>query len=98
MSFEPERVPMTGTTGADTILEMLRNTGKDPRPITHQFGLKIDELEIQFFHSFDGDTSEHWRVFRCPVKFNQSKTNAIYSREVFELPILSADKKTLKNT
>ncbi|MGI9481513.1 MAG: AraC family transcriptional regulator [Hyphomicrobiales bacterium] len=59
-------------------------------------GVHITPQTISFVHSYDGDTSEHERVFGCPVLFGQPKSEIILDRALLDLLVTTADEGLLK--
>lgn len=47
--------------------------------------------EIRFQHERPGDTSEHQRIFRCPVVFGAPANEFIFDSNYLQLPIVKAD-------
>jgi len=61
-----------------------------------QVGRKITGVEwalheIHFEHAPPEDVSEHARIFRAPVRFNQLLTKFVFDKSVLELPLAEAD-------
>ena len=44
-----------------------------------------------FPHAAPADISEHHRVFGCPLKFGQSRSELVLTRRTLRLPLLKAD-------
>ncbi len=55
-------------------------TGEDCTPV-----------RVCFPHAAPVDTSEHNRVFGCPLKFGQSRSELVFTRRTLALPLLKAD-------
>ncbi|MBH3341617.1 AraC family transcriptional regulator [Pseudomonas mendocina] len=54
-------------------------------------GLDISPTEVRFQHSAPADTSEHARIFRCPVLFDQPDNALIFPRRLLSVPLNQAD-------
>ncbi|WP_417702251.1 AraC family transcriptional regulator [Pseudomonas sp.] len=54
-------------------------------------GLDIAPSEVRFQHPAPADTSEHARVFRCPVLFEQPDNALIFPRRLLAAPLNQAD-------
>ena len=54
-------------------------------------GIDLAPLAVCFPNAEPADTSEHFRVFRCTLKFGQNRSELILSREFLDLPLLKAD-------
>lgn len=48
-------------------------------------------ITIEFQHASPADTSEHLRLFRCPVKFNAATNRLTFPTSFLSLPIARAD-------
>jgi AraC-like DNA-binding protein len=48
-------------------------------------------IEVRFPHSAPENTSEHYRLFGCSVKFGRDRGELLFSRDLLEMPFLSAD-------
>lgn len=56
-----------------------------------QTGVHVVPREVRFAHSFEGDPSDHERIFGCPVYFDQPVVEIIMDRNLLDLPIKTAD-------
>ena len=77
--------------------------GGAPRPVsefilagwlvTSRQATGVDWVPIRacFPHRAPADTSEHHRVFGCPLKFGHSCSELVLSRKLLDLPLLKAD-------
>ena len=54
-------------------------------------GLKQAPLEVRFRHPAPADTTEHRRIFRCPVLFGQADNALVFPRRLLALPLGQAD-------
>lgn len=54
-------------------------------------GVEWTPREIHFEHAQPSNVSEHERIFRAPVRFNQPLTKLIFDKSVLELPLAEAD-------
>ena len=54
-------------------------------------GVDLTPREIHFEHAPPENVSEHKRIFRAPVRFNQPLTKLIFDEFVLELPLVEAD-------
>lgn len=54
-------------------------------------GLDIAPTEVRFQHSAPADTSEHARIFRCPVLFDQPDNALVFPRRLLAAPLSQAD-------
>lgn len=54
-------------------------------------GLEQAPLEVRFRHPAPADTSEHRRIFRCPVLFGQADNARVFPRRLLALPLGQAD-------
>lgn len=54
-------------------------------------GLDIPPTEVRFQHAAPADTSEHQRVFRCPVLFGQADNALIFPKRLLHAPLGQAD-------
>ena len=54
-------------------------------------GLDIAPTEVRFQHSAPADTSEHARIFRCPVLFDQPDNALIFPKRLLAVPLNQAD-------
>ena len=54
-------------------------------------GLDIAPTEVRFQHSAPADTSEHARIFRCPVQFDQPDNALVFPRRLLAAPLSQAD-------
>src|SRR5262249_24619482 len=54
-------------------------------------GVNWNPLLVRFPHAAPADTSEHQRVFGCPLQFGQDRREMVFARELLELPMLEAD-------
>jgi AraC-like DNA-binding protein len=48
-------------------------------------------IEARFPHPTPDDTSEHRRLFGCPLKFGHDRSELVFSRDLLEMPFLDAD-------
>lgn len=51
----------------------------------------LTPIEVKFSHAAPPDTSEHARVFRCPVRFDAAGNEVRLKSAVLALPIVKAD-------
>lgn len=54
-------------------------------------GLGITPAEVHFQHSRPSDLTEHHRLFRAPVRFDQRVNGLVLRRDVLEAPMVRAD-------
>lgn len=54
-------------------------------------GLEQAPLEVRFRHPAPADTTEHRRIFRCPVLFGQAGNALVFPRRLLALPLGQAD-------
>lgn len=54
-------------------------------------GLEQAPLEVRFRHPAPADTTEHRRIFRCPVLFGQADNALVFPRRLLALPLGQAD-------
>lgn len=54
-------------------------------------GLDIAPTEVRFQHSAPADTSEHARIFRCPVLFDQADNALVFPKRLLAAPLGQAD-------
>jgi AraC-like DNA-binding protein len=54
-------------------------------------GVDWTPLEVNFRHATPADTSEHGRIFRCPVHFTRPANEIIFDPSLLNLPIVGAD-------
>ncbi|MDH4556469.1 AraC family transcriptional regulator [Pseudomonas sp. BN417] len=54
-------------------------------------GLDIPPTEVRFQHPAPADVSEHLRIFRCPVSFNQVDNALVFPRRLLSTPLGQAD-------
>jgi AraC-like DNA-binding protein len=54
-------------------------------------GLDIPPTEVRFQHAAPADTSEHRRIFRCPVLFGQADNALVFPRRLLNTPLGQAD-------
>jgi AraC-like DNA-binding protein len=54
-------------------------------------GLDIAPTEVRFSHPAPADTSEHARIFRCPVLFDQPDNALVFPRRLLAAPLNQAD-------
>jgi AraC-like DNA-binding protein len=54
-------------------------------------GLDIAPTEVRFRHSAPADTTEHARIFRCPVLFGQPDNALVFPRRLLAAPLNQAD-------
>lgn len=54
-------------------------------------GLDIAPTEVRFQHPAPADTSEHQRIFRCPVLFGQADNALIFPKRLLGVPLGQAD-------
>jgi hypothetical protein len=60
-------------------------------------GVNCAPLQVCFPHAGSADTSEHRRVFGCPLKFGHSRSELILSRELLDLPLPCRQSSKLKS-
>src|SRR5690606_33942494 len=53
-------------------------------------GLDVTPTEVRFQHPAPADTSEHERIFRCPVLFDQADNALIFPRRLLSVPLNQA--------
>lgn len=54
-------------------------------------GLQQAPVEVRFRHPAPADTTEHRRIFRCPVLFGQADNALVFPRRLLALPLGQAD-------
>lgn len=54
-------------------------------------GLEQAPVEVRFRHPAPADTTEHRRIFRCPVLFGQADNALVFPRRLLALPLGQAD-------
>lgn len=54
-------------------------------------GLDIPPTEVRFQHPAPADTSEHARIFRCPVLFEQADNALVFPKRLLDAPLGQAD-------
>jgi AraC-like DNA-binding protein len=54
-------------------------------------GVDCTPVRVCFPHPAPADTSEHSRLFGCPLRFGHSRSELIFSRKLLDLPLLKAD-------
>lgn len=54
-------------------------------------GLDMPPTEVRFQHPAPPDTSEHQRIFRCPVLFAQADNALVFPRRLLQAPLGQAD-------
>lgn len=54
-------------------------------------GLDIPPSEVRFQHPAPADTSEHERIFRCPVLFGQADNALVFPKRLLAVPLGQAD-------
>ncbi|WXL25556.1 AraC family transcriptional regulator [Ectopseudomonas mendocina] len=54
-------------------------------------GLDIPPSEVRFQHAAPPDTSEHARIFRCPVLFGQADNALVFPKRLLPTPLGQAD-------
>lgn len=54
-------------------------------------GLKIPPTEVRFQHPAPADTSEHARIFGCPVLFGQADNALVFPKRLLNTPLGQAD-------
>lgn len=54
-------------------------------------GLDIPPTEVRFQHAAPADVSEHQRIFRCPVLFDQADNALVFPKRLLALPLGQAD-------
>lgn len=54
-------------------------------------GLDIAPTEVRFQHPAPADTSEHARIFRCPVLFGQADNALVFPKRLLAVPLGQAD-------
>lgn len=65
---------------AGWLLSTRRATGVDWKP-----------LQVRFPHAEPGDTAEHRRIFRAPLRFEHGRSELVLPRRLLDLPMLQAD-------
>lgn len=56
----------------------------------------LNLVEVRFIHARPGDTSEHERIFKAPLLFEQPDNELIIKKKVLDAPIFSANPELLK--
>lgn len=54
-------------------------------------GRDIPPTEVRFQHAAPADVSEHQRIFRCPVLFDQADNALVFPKRLLALPLGQAD-------
>jgi AraC-like DNA-binding protein len=54
-------------------------------------GLNVPPSEVRFQHAAPADTSEHARIFRCPVLFGQADNALVFPKRLLTTPLGQAD-------
>lgn len=54
-------------------------------------GLNVPPSEVRFQHAAPADTSEHARIFRCPVLFEQADNALVFPKRLLATPLGQAD-------
>ena len=54
-------------------------------------GLDIAPTEVRFQHPAPADTSEHQRIFRCPLLFEQADNALVFPKRLLAAPLGQAD-------
>jgi AraC-like DNA-binding protein len=54
-------------------------------------GVEIAPIEVRFPHAEPANVCEHRRVFGCPLKFEQRRSELVLSRKLLDLALLKAD-------
>lgn len=54
-------------------------------------GLNVPPSEVRFQHAAPADTSEHARIFRCPVLFEQADNALVFPKRLLTTPLGQAD-------
>lgn len=54
-------------------------------------GLDLPPSEVRFQHAAPADTSEHARIFRCPVLFEQADNALVFPKRLLTTPLGQAD-------
>lgn len=54
-------------------------------------GLDIPPTEVRFQHPAPTDTTEHQRIFRCPVLFGQADNALVFPKRLLSTPLGQAD-------
>ncbi|BCR26763.1 AraC family transcriptional regulator [Aquipseudomonas alcaligenes] len=54
-------------------------------------GLQISPTEVRFQHPAPADTSEHRRIFGCPVLFGQADNALVFPKRLLSTPLGQAD-------
>ncbi|RJG12952.1 AraC family transcriptional regulator [Pseudomonas cavernicola] len=54
-------------------------------------GLDMPPTEVRFQHPAPPDTSEHQRIFRCPVLFAQADNALVFPKRLLQAPLGQAD-------
>ncbi|HEX8721426.1 MAG TPA: AraC family transcriptional regulator [Pyrinomonadaceae bacterium] len=54
-------------------------------------GVDWSPLEVCFRHAEPADTSEHRRIFRCPVRFSRPANEVAFDASLLALPLVGAD-------
>jgi AraC-like DNA-binding protein len=56
---------------------------------------KISFVEVRFNHPQPGNTTEHERIFQCPLAFDQPRNEIVFRKDGLDLPIPLANPKIL---
>jgi AraC-like DNA-binding protein len=54
-------------------------------------GVDWTPAEVSFQHAEPSDTSEHRRIFRCPLRFSRPFNELIFDSAILDLPVVEAD-------
>lgn len=54
-------------------------------------GMPVSAHEVRFRHPAPADSSEHQRLFRCPVHFGCEHNSIVFARALLDLPVPQAD-------
>jgi hypothetical protein len=54
-------------------------------------GVDCVPVQVCFPHAAPMDTSEHRRVFGCPLKFEHNRSELVLTHRLLDLPLLKAD-------
>jgi AraC-like DNA-binding protein len=54
-------------------------------------GQDCTPVQVCFPHAAPADTSEHRRLFGCPVRFGHSRSELVFPRRILDLALLKAD-------
>jgi AraC-like DNA-binding protein len=57
---------------------------------------KVKPVYVSFSHSATAPLDHYEAIFSCPVRFNQPINEVVFTREIFEIPIRSANPKLFR--